>query len=100
MTMPRELRWRLPALFALCAATACHSATGPDHLRADALVTTGAEDCPIALQIGTERYLPRGLDPSLSVIGLHLRVEGTVHHLNTACQIGPVLDISSAVAKP
>jgi hypothetical protein len=98
--MQRDLRWRLTALLALCAASACHSATAPDHLRADALVTTGAESCPIALQIGTQRYLPRGLNPSLSVVGLHLRVEGTVRHLNTVCQIGPVLDISSAVAMP
>lgn len=96
--MPRDLRWHLNALLALCAASACHGATAPDHLRGDALVTTGAESCPIALQIGTQRYQPRGLDPSLSVVGLHLRVEGIVRDLYTVCQIGPVLDISSAVA--
>jgi hypothetical protein len=99
--MPNTLIFRSLGLIALCAIGGCQRVTEPrGHLRADAVVTTGGEGCPIALQIGSQRYLPVGLANSLAVPGVRLRVEGTVHQENTVCMIGPVLDITSAALLP
>lgn len=92
---------RLIGVVALCATAGCQHSTEPRaRFRANAVVTTGAEGCEIALEVGSQKYVPVGLAPSLAVQRLHLRVEGTVRDVPTVCMIGPVLDITSAAPLP
>jgi hypothetical protein len=100
-TMANTVVFRSIALVALCSFAACDRVTDPrGHIRAEAVVTMGAEGCPVALAIGGQHYVPVGLTASLAVPGLHLKIEGTVRDTPTVCMIGPVVDITSAVAAP
>jgi hypothetical protein len=80
----------------LYSVAACNNAGEPTgRIRADALVTTGAEGCKVSLLIGNQRYEPIGLPDSLAVVGIVLRVDGVVRDRPSICMIGPGLELSA-----
>lgn len=86
-----------PMLLALVlAASACRSPADPELIRAEALVTSGAEGCAVGLMIDGKRYEPIGLRPEHTVIGMRLSVEGIVRNRPSICMMGPGLEIVSS----
>ena len=88
-------------LIAACLAgvVGCSHATGPRTglVQGDALVTRSVE-C-LTLLVTGQTYQPLGLPDSLAVVGLQLRVTGFARDAVTACQAGPLLELTSVARK-
>ncbi len=73
----------------------CSHTAGPktEFVSGDAVVTQAVE-C-LALTITGTQYRPVGLPDSLAVVGLHLRVEGSVTRDGVSTCMIPILELSS-----
>ena len=73
----------------------CSHTTAPrtDFVSGDAVVSRAVE-C-LALTIAGTQYQPVGLPDSLAVVGLHLRVEGSVRRDGVSTCMVPILELSS-----